>query len=294
VNQQVVLDWFDQNQRDLPWRNTSPWGVMVSEFMLQQTPVARVLPIWMHWLAKWPTPRDLAEAPKSEVITDWGRLGYPRRALRLHQSALIIARDFNNQVPHDLTDLRALPGVGEYTAAAITAFAFGEPTLVLDVNIRRLFARAIDGVEHPNNSVSQIERTLRYELIPKPGARSVGARSVGARSVGAKWAAATMELGALICTSKKPKCELCPLQRSCAWRKAGYPNSEISRKGQSWIGSDRQCRGTIVQALRENERLSELKLKKIWHDDSQVEKALKTLIADGLIEAIGKSFRLAR
>ena len=257
---------------------------MVSEFMLQQTPVARVLPIWMHWLAKWPTPRDLAEAPKSEVITDWGRLGYPRRALRLHQSALTIARDFNNQVPRDLADLRALPGVGEYTAAAIAAFAFGEPTLVLDVNIRRLFARAIDGVEHPNNSVSQIERTLRYKLIPKQGAKSVGA----------KWAAATMELGALICTSKKPKCELCPLQRSCAWRKAGYPNSEISRKGQSWIGSDRQCRGTIVQALRENERLSELKLKKIWHDDSQVEKALKTLIADGLIEAIGKSFRLAR
>ena len=279
MNQQVVLDWFDQNQRDLPWRNTSPWGVMVSEFMLQQTPVARVLPIWMHWLAKWPTPRDLAEAPKSEVITDWGRLGYPRRALRLHQSALTIARDFNNQVPRDLADLRALPGVGEYTAAAIAAFAFGEPTLVLDVNIRRLFARAIDGVEHPNNSVSQMERRLRYELIPKAGA---------------KWAAATMELGALICTSKKPKCELCPLQRSCAWRKAGYPNSEIVRKGQSWIGSDRQCRGTIVQALRENERLSEIKLRKFWHDDSQLEKALKTLIADGLIEAIGKSFRLAR
>jgi len=279
VNQQVVLDWFDQNQRELPWRNTSPWGVMVSEFMLQQTPVARVLPIWVHWLAKWPTPRDLAEAPKSEVITDWGRLGYPRRALRLHQSALTIARDFNNQVPRDLAVLRALPGVGEYTAAAIAAFAFGEPTLVLDVNIRRLFARAIDGVEHPNNSLSQMERRLRYELIPKAGA---------------KWAAATMELGALICTSKKPKCELCPLQRSCAWRKAGYPNSEIVRKGQSWIGSDRQCRGTIVQALRENARLSEIKLRKFWHDDSQLEKALKTLIADGLIEAIGKSFRLAR
>ena len=262
---------------------------MVSEFMLQQTPVARVLPIWMHWLAKWPTPRDLAEAPKSEVITDWGRLGYPRRALRLHQSATTIARDFNNQVPRDLADLRALPGIGEYTAAAIAAFAFGEPTLVLEVNTRRLFARAIDGVEHPNNSLSQIERRLRYELIPKQGAKSVGAKSVGA-----EWAAATMELGALICTSKKPKCELCPLQRSCAWRKAGYPNSEIARKGQSWIGSDRQCRGTIIQALRENERLSEIKLRRFWHEDSQVQKALKTLTADGLIEAIGKSFRLAR
>ena len=283
MNQQVVLDWFDANRRELPWRNTTPWGVMVSEFMLQQTPVSRVLPVWKQWLEKWPTPRDLAGALKSEVITDWGRLGYPKRALRLHQSATIIARDFQNQVPRALAELRALPGVGEYTAAAIAAFAFGEPTLVLDVNIRRLFARVIDGVEHPNNSLSQIERKLRQELIPTQGARSLGA----------KWAAATMELGALICTSKSPKCDVCPLQRQCAWRKGGYPKSELLRKSQSWIGTDRQCRGTIVQALRENERRSELELKKMWHDDHQVEKALKTLIADGLIEAIGKSFRLA-
>ena len=211
-------------------------------------------------------------------------MGYPRRALRLHESATIIARDFDNQVPRANLDLRALPGVGEYTAAAIAAFAFGEPTLVLDVNIRRLFARVIDGVESPNNSLSQIERRLRYELIPKQGARLVGA----------KWAAATMELGALICTSKKPKCEMCPLQRRCAWRRAGYPSSNVVRVSQSWNGTDRQCRGIIVQALRENEKLSELKLRKIWQDDSQLGKALKTLIADGLIETTGKSFRLAR
>ena len=277
MNQQVVLNWFDQNQRELPWRNTSPWGVMVSEFMLQQTPVHRVLPIWRLWLEKWPTPRDLACASRTEVITDWGRLGYPRRALRLQDCATIISRDFENLVPRSLEDLRALPGVGEYTAAAIMAFAFKESTLVLDVNIRRLYARAIDGVEFPSSSPSKVERELRRKLIP---------------SDGAKWAAATMELGALLCSSQKPKCELCPLQQQCAWRINGYPKSKLLRKSQAWAGTDRQCRGIVVQALRENQKLSMAALKNLWHDPSQVEKALKTLIADGLIETIGKNFQL--
>jgi len=277
VEQQVVLDWFDQNRRDLPWRSTTPWGVMVSEIMLQQTPVNRVLPVFEKWLAKWPTPNDLALSKRSELITEWGRLGYPRRALRLHESAQIIARDFNNQVPRSLEDLRSLPGVGEYTAAAIAAFAFNESTLVMDINIRRLFARVIDGVEFPTAAPSQLERRLRYELIPKDGA---------------KWAAATMEFGALLCTSRNPKCESCPLASQCAWRASGYPKSEMVRKGQAWMGTDRQCRGTIVQALREEKKLTEPALKKLWHDPLQVEKALKTLIADGLIETTGKSFKL--
>ena len=278
MRQEIVLEWFDQNKRDLPWRRTTPWGVMVSEFMLQQTPVQRVLPVWEKWLAKWPTPRDLAEAKRSDVITDWGRLGYPRRALRLHESATIIARDYKNAVPQDLTDLRSLPGVGEYTAAAIAAFAFNQSTLVLDVNIRRLFARVIDGVEFPTASPSQIERRLRTDLIPTDGA---------------KWAAATMELGALVCTSKNPDCAACPLKRQCAWRKAGYPKSELVRKSQAWVGTDRQCRGVIVQALREEKKLSARRLKELWHDSSQVEAALKTLIADGLIETTGKSYQLS-
>ena len=277
MKQQLLLDWFDDNRRDLPWRNTSPWGVMVSEYMLQQTPVTRVLPIWTQWLTNWPAPADLAAAKKSDVITAWGRLGYPRRALRLHEAARIITRDFNNEVPHTAQELRLLPGVGEYTAAAIAAFAFNESTLVLDVNIRRFFARFFDGVEHPTATTSLTERALRAELIPKDGA---------------KWAAATMEFGALICTSKNPKCEECPLKRQCAWRKAGYPKTELVRKSQDWIGTDRRCRGTIVQALRETEKLSGVAIKKLWHDNSQVERALKTLLADGLIETTGKSFRL--
>jgi A/G-specific adenine glycosylase len=161
--------------------------------------------------------------------------------------------------------------------AAIAAFAFNEPTLVLDINIRRVFARVLDGVEHPTAAPTQVERKSRRQLIPLEGA---------------KWAAATMEFGALICKSKNPACEACPLTRQCAWRKAGYPKSELVRKSQSWAGTDRQCRGTIVQALRENPKLSKQKLSALWSDESQLEKALKTLIADGLIETTGKSFQL--
>ncbi len=222
-------------------------------------------------------PKHVANAKRSEVITAWGRLGYPRRALRLHESATIISQKFNNEVPVSIADLRSLPGVGEYTAAAIAAFAFNEPALVLDINIRRLFSRVVDGVEHPTASPSQIERRIRSQLIPDDGA---------------KWAAATMELGALVCTSSNPQCEICPLKRQCAWRKAGYPKSDLVRKTQKWHGTDRQCRGTIVQALRENASQTKVQLKKLWHDDSQIEKALKTLIADGLIETTGKSFHL--
>ncbi len=251
---------------------------MVSEFMLQQTPVNRVLPVWTQWMERWPSPQDLAQAKKSDVITAWGRLGYPRRALRLYESAGIIAREYDNSVPRSIEQLRTLPGVGEYTAAAICAFAFGQPTLVLDINIRRFFARVIDGVQNPTSAPSQIERKLRYELIP---------------SEGAIWAAATMEFGALICTARNPQCDLCPLKERCAWRAAGYPLSEIVKKSQAWNGTDRQCRGTIVQALRENKKLDRTKLSALWHDQSQLELALKTLLADGLIETTGKSFKLA-
>jgi len=251
---------------------------MVSEFMLQQTPVNRVLPVWTQWMERWPSPQDVAQAKKSDVITAWGRLGYPRRALRLYESAGIIAREYDNSVPRSIEQLRTLPGVGEYTAAAICAFAFGQPTLVLDINIRRFFARVIDGVQNPTSAPSQIERKLRYELIP---------------SEGAIWAAATMEFGALICKARNPQCDLCPLKEQCAWRAAGYPQSEIIKKSQAWNGTDRQCRGTIVQALRENKKLGRTTLSTLWGDQSQLELALKTLLADGLIEAIGKSFKLA-
>jgi A/G-specific adenine glycosylase len=278
MKQEVILDWFEQNKRDLPWRNTSPWGVMISEFMLQQTPVKRVLPVWQEWIDRWPTPADLAASKKSDAISAWGRLGYPRRAVRLHESAAVIAKKFDNQVPRAIEDLRTLPGVGEYTAAAIASFAYQESALVMDINIRRFFARAIDGIETPTSAPSQIERRLRAELIP---------------SDGALWAAATMELGALICTARRPLCDECPVKRSCAWRAAGYPKSEIVKKSQAWAGTDRQCRGLIVQHLRENQSATKSALLKLWDDTDQSEKAIKSLIADHLIEATGNRFKLA-
>ncbi len=274
-----IVNWFKKNKRDLPWRTTTPWGVMVSEYMLQQTPVHRVLPKWIEWMERWPTPKDLAAATPAQVITAWGRLGYPRRALRLHAAAQIIADDFNNEVPENLETLQTLPGIGEYTAAAITAFAFDQRTLVMDVNIRRVLTRVIDGDEHPKPAPTSREKARRLALLPEKNAHI--------------WAAATMELGAIVCTSKNPKCELCPVISACNWRKNGYPKSDLIRKSQDWHGTDRKCRGTIVQALRENESLTENAIKKLWPEESQVEKALKTLQEDLLIEAISrKRYRL--
>ena len=274
-----IVNWFKRNKRDLPWRSTTPWGVMVSEYMLQQTPVNRVLPKWIEWMERWPTPADLAQASPAQVITAWGRLGYPRRALRLHAAAQLIAEDFNNEVPEDLETLKTLPGIGEYTAAAIAAFAFDQRTLVMDVNIRRVLTRVIDGNEHPKPSPTSREKARRLTLLPEKNAHI--------------WAAATMELGAIVCTSKNPKCELCPVISACNWRKNGYPKSDLIRKSQDWHGTDRKCRGTIVQALSENESLTERAIKKLWPEESQVEKALKTLQEDLLIEAISRNrFRL--
>ena len=270
-----IVQWFKKNKRDLPWRSTSPWGVMVSEFMLQQTPVNRVLPVWVEWMARWPTPSDLAKATPAQVITAWGRLGYPRRALRLHAAAQIIAEDFNSEVPADELTLQLLPGIGHYTAAAIAAFAYKKRTLVMDVNIRRVLTRVIDGVEHPKLTSTSVENASRQTLVPEKDAHV--------------WAAATMELGAIVCTSQNPKCELCPVISACNWRKNGYPKSDLIRKSQEWNGTDRKCRGTIVQALRESESLTESAIQKLWPDHSQVEKALETLIGDHLIEKLSRS-----
>ncbi len=267
--EKTIIDWFAANKRDLPWRNSTAWGVMVSEFMLQQTPVVRVLPKWNEWMHRWPTPQDLATASTAEVITAWGRLGYPRRALRLHECAKIISKEYGGKVPETEEVLRTLPGVGDYTAAAIVAFAYDARTLVLDINIRRLFCRVVDGVEAPKPSLSNQERRARAELIPISDAHV--------------WAVATMELGALVCTSRNPSCDQCPLSSICQWKAAGFPRSDALRKTQAWHGTDRQCRGVIVQALRENATLTKHEIRKLWHEDSQMEKALSTLIKDGLI-----------
>jgi len=276
-----VLDWYQENKRALPWRNTSPWGVLVSEFMLQQTPVQRVLPQWHRWMELWPTPADLAAASLSDALREWGRLGYPRRAKRLHQCAQVIVTNHGGEVPASLNELRALPGIGEYTAAAIRAFAFKESEVVLDINIRRLYARCWSGIATPTNAPNNSERELAKNLIP-----------VGDDG---RWAAATMELGALICKARTPLCSHCPLADICTWRALGYPQSEVEKRTSAqWQGSDRQCRGVIMNALREAPEVRKQELAKLWGDRSQYEKAIASLLDDGLIEKRGSNYALAR
>lgn len=271
---QRLSDWFADQGRSLPWRDDpSPWRVMMSEFMLQQTPVARVLPVFEAWIKRWPTPTALAQASSAEVLQAWGRLGYPRRAQRLHEAARVIVRDHNGTVPNDLAALLALPGVGDYTAAAIHSFAFGGRAVVLDTNVRRVFARLVAGVERPGVSVSRAERELALALLPEQDADA------------AQWAAATMELGALVCTARAPDCAACPVREACAWRSAGYPESELPKpRGQAWAGTDRQCRGRLMAVLREAEHpVSKPLLDVVWPDADQRERCLDSLLDDELV-----------
>ncbi|WP_070573308.1 A/G-specific adenine glycosylase [Brevibacterium sp. HMSC063G07] len=236
----AVIDWFARHERPLPWRRpgTSAWGVLVSEVMSQQTPMSRVAPRWTEWMRKWPTPADLASASTADVLLAWDTLGYPRRALRLQECARVIVADHGGQVPNDEDTLLSLPGIGAYTAAAVAGFAFGERTAILDVNIRRVLARAVDGHEHPG-SATKAEAAWARELLPQEPQQSV------------RWNAGTMELGALVCTSRSPRCEDCPLLSSCAWVLAGKPSSpERKPKTQAWHGTDRQLRGAIMGLLR--------------------------------------------
>ena len=266
----TIIDWFKKNKRDLPWRKTDPWGVLVSEIMLQQTPVQRVLPVYNEWMKRWPSAAHLAKASPSEVITAWGRLGYPRRALRLHECAKVITSDYKGVIPDSEAELRKLPGIGEYTAAAMVAFAFSGSSLVLDINIRQLFSRLYKGEEAPAAAPTKAERVEYAQYVPKKNAHL--------------WAAATMELGALVCTAKNPLCGQCPVADQCQWRSLDYPATTRVKRTQTWHGTDRQCRGTVVQALRDNSVLSKREILLLWDVPSQVEKAILTLLDDGLIE----------
>ena len=267
-----VCSWFATNARPLPWRETSPWGVMVSEYMLQQTPVTRVEPVWREWMARWPSPSALAAQPSGEAVRAWGRLGYPRRALRLHAAAVAITRDFAGQIPDDEATLRQLPGVGEYTAAAICAFAFGRTAVVLDVNVRRVISRAWTGVAEPPAHLTAVERALAASLA-------------SAATNGAQWAAASMELGAIVCTRQNPSCGACPLRRSCTWQRKGAPQPPSSRKGQPrFEGSDRQARGRMMRLLRETQTsLDEASLLAAVDDPVQAQRALASLLTDALV-----------
>lgn len=272
-----VVRWFDGAARDLPWRapDRTPWGVLVSEVMLQQTPVVRVEPAWRAWLAQWPTPADLAAAPTADVLRAWGRLGYPRRALRLQECARAIVERHDGVVPGTEAELRALPGIGEYTAAAVLAFAYGRRSVVVDTNVRRVLARAVSGTALPAPSYTAAERALATALTPDGDAEA------------ARWAAASMELGALVCTAKAPRCGACPITGLCAWRRAGSPPDAHAgkRRTQAWAGTDRQARGRVMAELRHaDEPVDRGRLAPLWHDPAQLDRAIAGLVEDGLAE----------
>lgn len=273
-----LMGWYDDNARDLPWRDpaATSWAVMVSEFMLQQTPVARVLPVYDAWIRRWPTPADLAAAPSGEAVRAWGRLGYPRRALRLHASATVITAEHGGQVPADPAVLRGLPGVGDYTAAAVLSFAYNGRATVLDVNVRRLLARAISGQASTPAHVTAAERRLADALIPLDAP--------------ARWAAASMELGQVICTARNPDCPHCPLSDRCAWLAAGQPGAdERTTRPQAFAGTDRQVRGLIIDRLRTSSATS-ADLQDLWPTDPlQLSRALDSLVADGLVDPIAEN-----
>jgi A/G-specific adenine glycosylase len=299
-----ITDWFAGTARDLPWRepSCSPWGVLVSEIMLQQTPVVRVLPVWREWLERWPSPAGLAGEPAGQAVRSWGRLGYPRRALRLHAAAVAIVRDHGGKVPDTYQELLSLPGVGSYTAAAVAAFAYGRRETVVDTNIRRVHARLVSGAALPAPALTAAEMRLAASLLPDDGATSV------------RWNAAVMELGALVCTARAPKCQACPVMDSCAWRAAGEPPPSYVPKGQAWHGTDRQVRGAVVAVLRlaespvppemfhhepadlgfspEGIGVPLAALHRLNPPPEQLERSLAGLLADGLAELHEGGYRL--
>jgi A/G-specific adenine glycosylase len=279
-----VLDWYAEAARDLPWRgHTTPWGVFVSEIMLQQTPVSRVEPVWREWLSRWPSPTDLAAAAPGDAVRAWGRLGYPRRALRLHAAATAMRDEHDGAVPSTEAGLLTLPGVGVYTAAAVAAFAFGERTTVVDTNVRRVLARSVQGRQHAAPSLTRSELVLAESLVPADPLTA------------ATWNVAVMELGALVCTARGPRCEACPLVALCAWQHAGRPAYEgPPRRGQSWHGTDRQARGALLAVLRERTTpVPRAELAAAVPDEGQRERCLDSLVSDGLVEPLARGrFRL--
>lgn len=252
--------------------------------MLQQTPVARVQPVWEQWMSEWPAPAALAASAPGDAVHAWGRLGYPRRALRLHSAASTMVERHGGEVPDTYEELLALPGVGAYTAAAVSVFAFGRRAAVVDTNVRRVFARMVDGVGQAAPSLARAELDLATMLLPESADDS------------RTWSVAVMELGALVCSSRTPTCPECPMCDLCAWQGAGRPAYQgPTRRGQSWHGTDRQCRGSILAVLREaTGPVTATAVGAAWPSDgAQRNRCLDSLVADGLVEPLShRRFRL--
>jgi len=253
--QAALLDWYAAGHRDLPWRRTTdPYAILVSEVMLQQTQVARVVPRFEAWLERWPTVAALAAATRAEVLGAWVGLGYNTRALRLHAACVVIARE---GWPRTAAGLRGLPGVGPYTAAAVASFAFGERVAAVDTNVRRVAARigAVPG-----------------ELLPAERH--------------ADWNQAAMELGATFCTARSPNCEPCPAGPWCASRGQAIAARGGRAPRERFEESDRWARGRVVASLAAGEGLPE------GIADERLARVLAALERDGLVERHGSYVRL--
>jgi A/G-specific adenine glycosylase len=271
-----ILRWYREHARDLPWRRpgTTPWGVLVSEFMLQQTPVARIEPVWPAWVARWPTPSALATASRADVLRAWGKLGYPRRALRLHEAAAAVAERHADVVPSDVDALEALPGVGPYTARAVVAFGYRRRAPVVDTNVRRVVARAVHGLGDAGPARVRADLADVDALLP------------AADEPAATLSAGLMELGAVLCTVRAPRCGSCPLRGRCAWQAAGRPAYTGPRKPmQGFAGTDRQVRGRLLDVLRGAPGPVERStLDAAWSEAAQRDRCLDSLLVDGLAE----------
>ena len=274
----ALVDWFSANARELPWRQpeTTAWGVLVSEIMLQQTPVARVEPAWLDWMARWPKPSDLAAASPADVLRAWGKLGYPRRAVRLREAAIEIAVAHNDVVPSDVDTLLGLPGIGAYTARAVAAFGYGRRCPVVDTNVRRVVARAVHGAGDAGPASTTRDLADVDALLPADDATA------------ARLSIALMELGQLVCTVRAPRCVDCPVLADCAWQRAGRPAYTGPPKPvQRFAGTDRQVRGLLLDVLRDDpEPVVKARLDIVWSDHGQRDRCLDSLLVDGLVEQI--------
>ena len=280
----ALLAWFERAGRALPWRGdgVGAWEILLCEVMSQQTPVARVEPVWRAWLETWPGPAQLAAASPADVIRAWGKLGYPRRALRLQECAVAVVDRHGGRVPADVDTLLALPGVGHYTARAVACFAHGRRVPVVDTNVRRVVARAVRG--HAEAGPPSTRRDLE----------SVEALLPDDRQEAVAFSVALMELGALVCTARVPRCDECPLAASCAWVAAGRPEWDGPRRPvQRFAGTDRQVRGLLLDVLRDGDgTASRERLDAVWPDDVQRDRALASLVTDGLVVRSGQRYAL--
>jgi A/G-specific adenine glycosylase len=272
----VLLDWAGENHRDLPWRATrDPWAVLVSELMLQQTQVVRVVPKYHAFLRRFPTPADCAAASVGDVVTQWAGLGYNRRAVNLHRCAQAVTEHHAGKIPDDLGALVALPGIGPYTARAVLAFAFERHVAVVDTNVARVLARWTG-------------RPLSRQEVQQAADAAVP------HGHGWSWNQGMLDLGATVCTKRVPRCSDCPARAWCGWQQAGGEGPDpaegsagVPARQSRFEGSDRQGRGRLVDALRRDGVVPRAELARVagWpSDDARAQRAAESLVADGLAE----------